>query len=616
MKIEESKVKLKHSELERQISGRKVMRVVERVAALRQRMADHKIDAWIVPSADPHSSEYQSPYWQTREWVSGFTGSAGTAVILKESAGLWADGRYHIQAAVQLKDSGIDLYKWGLPEVPSYVDWLADNLPENSIVGFDGRVISSSAAKEMEKKFAGKNISFKADVDLFEGVWSDRPLLPTEKVIEHDVKFAGKSREEKLTEIREYMSEKGADVFLLSSLDDIAWLYNIRGFDVPNCPLVLSYTIIYNSSAYLCVDQSKVSSELSVKLESDGITLRDYEDIFALTREIPEDSKVLLHSKIVNSVLEELIPESCTQIDEVNITTRMKAVKNDVEVAHFKNCLIRDGAYVVQFMKWLEDTVGKEKITEKDAEQYLYSLRASDPEFHGVSFTTIPGYRANGALMHYRCTEDTNQELKEGSFFLVDSGGLYSDGTTDITRTFSYGDLTAREIRDFTLVLQGHINLSQAKFLHGTRGVQLDILARHPQWKEGINYGCGTGHGVGFFLNVHEGPHNISPGFLDEKIIPGMVVTNEPGIYREGEYGIRIENIMLCVAKEKTEFGKFYEFEAITMCPIETRSIDKSLLSENEIEWLNNYHEQVFNSISPLLDAEHVEYLKEKTKAI
>jgi Xaa-Pro aminopeptidase len=592
------------------------MSTVERLSALRKVMKDQGIDAWICPASDPHSSEYQAPHWQSRSWLSGFNGSAGTVVVLLDQAGLWTDGRYHIQAATQLEGTGIDLYKAGLPGVPKLHDWLATTLPQGSVVGFDGQVFSAAQVREMKKSFELNSLALKTDVDLFSDIWTDRPALPSEPIIEHAVSFAGKSRAVKLSEVRDYMTEKGADYLLLSSLDDIAWLYNFRGSDLPCCPIAISYALVTKDEAHFYIDQSKIPAALKENFTKDGIAVSGYDQVFEVVSKIPAESTILLNSKTINVVLDSMIDDKCRKIDEINITTRMKAIKNDIEVEHFKNSLKRDGSYVVKFMKWLEDNVGKSDVSELSAADYLESLRATDPEFHGLSFTTIPGFREHGALMHYSSTPATDVKIEEGGFFLVDSGALYSDGTTDITRTFSYGDLSPREIRDYTLVLKGHINLARAVFLNGTRGLQLDILARGPMWREDIDYKCGTGHGVGFFLNVHEGPHNISPHFIDEAILPGMVVTNEPGIYREGEYGIRIENIMLCQQKGKSEFGSFNDFDTITMCPIETRSIDSSLLSPEEIEWLNTYHQQVFESLSPLLDEEHVAYLKEKTKAI
>ena len=588
----------------------------KRIESLRAQMKLHNVDAWIIPSADPHSSEYQCARWQTRPWLSGFTGSAGTAVVLQDCSGVWADGRYHIQAAQQLAGSGITLFKQGLPEVPEFEDWLADTLPEGATVGFDGNVISTEAVETMRAKFARKNISLSFSADLIDEVWSDRPEVPADPIFDHPVKYAGLTRTEKLTAVRENMATHKADWFLVSSLDDIAWLYNFRGSDLPNCPITLSFALVSREQAWLCIDAAKVPDALRAAMASENITLLGYEDIYNLVEKIPAGDAIFLHKKLINSFLASYVNKDCFIIDGVNLTTRLKAVKNSIEIAHFKKCLIRDGSYVVKFMKWMEEQVAGSGVTEMKAAAYLKSLRAQDPEFQGVSFNTIPGYAEHGALMHYSSSPETDVAVKAGSFFLVDSGGLYSDGTTDITRTFSYGDLTAREIRDYTLVLKGHINLDRAIFLHGTRGLQLDVLARGDMWRDGINYGCGTGHGVGAFLNVHEGPQSISPRFIDEAILPGMVVTNEPGIYREGEHGVRIENIMLCVDQTKTEFGSFYAFETMTICPIETRSVDPSLLNADEITWLNSYHEEVYAKLSPFLDEEHCEYLKNKTQAI
>jgi len=592
------------------------MTVNEKITALRKVMEQQDIDAWIIPSSDPHNSEYVASSFQGRKWISGFTGTAGTIVVLANQAGLWTDGRYHIQAATQLEGTIIDLYKQGLPETPSYTEWLADVLPANAVVGFDGRVITATATLALEKAFKAKKITILCEKDILDEVWQDRPALPSAAIFEHDIKYCGKSRQEKLADVRHELTAKNADYVLISALDDIAWLYNYRGNDIHCCPVAMAYTLVGQDKVYLCIDQAKVSAELKATFVADGMTLCDYEEIFSLVRELPAESTVMYDAKWLSRALEDCIPQSCEKISTQNITTAQKAIKNEIEIANYRNCFVRDGVYMVKFMKWMEDNVGTNKVTEKNAADYLTAQRAEDPDFYGVSFDTIPGYRANGAMMHYGVPVENGVEVKPGSFFLVDSGGLYSDGTTDITRTFAYGDLTPKEIRDFSLVLKGVINLSRAVFLKGTRGVQLDILARGEMWREGINYGCGTGHGVGFFLNVHEGPHNIGPGLVDEPFLPGMVVTNEPGIYREGEHGVRIENIMQVVESQTSEFGEYFKFETMTLCPIETKPIDKSLFTQNDIDWLNDYHKNVFEKLSPLLDDEHKAYLAVKTKAI
>ena len=592
------------------------MIIQDKLQALRASMKEEGIDAYIIPSSDPHNSEYAAPRWQSRKWVSGFTGSAGTIVVLKNLACLWADGRYHIQAADQVAGTGIDLFKMGLPDVPSIEEWLADTLDENSVVGFDGDVVTAASAQRMTDSFSYKGLTLKTSCDLLERIWPDRPKAPKDIVFEHDVKFAGKSRLQKLAEVREEMIKLKAEYYILSSLDDIAWLYNLRGTDVPCCPLFLSFTLISEDNAYLCVDPEKIPADLRSTLEADGVILKAYEEIYELVKTIDAFSSVLYDNKVLNYNLENSIPETCRKIQKTNLTTHAKAVKNNTELENYKNCFERDGKYMVHFIKWLTENIGKIKITEKSASDYLESLRAQDEYFHGLSFTTIPGYKGHGAMMHYSVTEESDVELQEESLFLVDSGGLYTDGTTDITRTFALGTLTDEERRDYTLTLMGHIDLSLAVFLHGTRGMQLDVLARQHLWRESINYGCGTGHGVGFFLNVHEGPHNISPHFLDEKLIPGMVVTNEPGVYREGKHGVRVENIMEVVEHSESEFGKFYKFEPMTLCPIDTKPLMLELMSEQQKEWLNWYHSVVYKKLAPHLDEEHTRFLQETTKPV
>ncbi len=592
------------------------MKIVEKIVALRKEMKEHGIDAYIVPNSDTHNSEYTAAHWAAREWISGFDGSAGTVLVLANQAFLWTDGRYHIQAAHQLAGTTIELVKAGLPDVPTIEAYLADNLPANAVVGFNGSVVTSAYVDDLKTKFEVKNIKLKTDVDLVDKIWKDRPASPTSVGFEHDVKFAGKSRLQKLQEVRQEMAKVQADNFLLTSLDDIAWLYNLRGTDVPSCPLLFSYTLISKDKATLCVKENKLGKELKKSLLDDGIILADYEDIYSLTKNINPATSVIYSPTMVNYNLANSIPATCRRIKATNITTHLKALKNPTEMANYRNCFVRDGLHRVKFIKWMYDNIGKVKMTEKTASDYLTKCRESDPHFQGLSFTSIPGFKAHGAMMHYRVTPESDVPLEQESFFLLDSGGLYSDGTTDITRTFALGKLTEAEKKDYTLVLKGHIDLSMAVFLHGTRGMQLDILARHPLWKESINYNCGTGHGVGFFLNVHEGPHNISPRLLDEKIIPGMVVTNEPGIYREGVHGVRIENIMFVVDAAQSEFGKFYKFEALTLCPIDTKGIIVEMLTAEEKQWFNDYHKMVYDKLAPHLDSAHQAFLKEITKPI
>jgi Xaa-Pro aminopeptidase len=592
------------------------MKVVEKLNCLREEMVQENLDAWIIPSSDPHASEYVTERWMGRQWISGFSGSAGTVVILKDKAGLWTDGRYHIQAEEQLEDSTIDLFKDGLPETKSFMDWIYEELPKGARVGFDGNVVPHSLKKDLNKKYKRKNISVVNDKDLLDRVWKDRPSMTDNQIFDLPVKYAGKNRLEKLAEVRSEMKKKEASHHLISSLDDIAWLYNFRGQDTVTCPIALSHTLISMETAQLFIDWVKVPDEMKSALEKDGIQILAYADIDDVVMNLPGDAKVLFDHNRLSSKLSDLIPESCELIDATSITTTLKAVKNETEIEHFKNCHIKDGAAVVKFLKWLDEKVPAGQVTELSAEAQLESYRREIDTFKGLSFTTIPGYGANGAMMHYSSSEESNCTIGQDNFFLVDSGGQYYDGTTDITRTMCFGELSEQKKQDFTLVVKGHIQLAIAKFMEGTRGVQLDMLARQPLWKHGINYGCGTGHGVGFFLNVHEGPHKISPHFIDEALMASMIVTNEPGIYRAGQHGIRIENIMLVVAYEKNEFGSFLSFEQLTMCPIDTRPLLVELLSTEEKQYLNNYHAEVYEKLSPELNEEELSWLKQATRAI
>jgi Xaa-Pro aminopeptidase len=592
-------------------SSRQVVDV--KISEIRKLMTAQSIDAWIIPTSDPHNCETPPDRWLGRSWLSGFTGSAGTLVILKNKAALWTDGRYHLQAEQQLSGTCISLVKQGLPDVPEVPEWLDSNLSTESTIGFDGKSMPYSTFESIQENFLNKGVTFKTDIDLLDNVWHDRPQAPTNAIFEHEDKFHGKSRTKKLTEVRKMMSKVGADWFALSALDDIAWLFNIRGADIKNCSTTLSYALISKDHTWLCNDNSKTPKELVHKLNDENIIIVHYSAIFELTANIPATSSIYFDKNITSAFLYNCMNSNCKKVSGTNFTTTLKAIKNKTEIENYKKCLTRDGVYMVQFMKWLEDNIGKQKITELSAAKYLNSLRAQDENFHDLSFPTIAGFGENGALMHYLPSPKTDTEVSEHNFFLVDSGGLYKDGTTDITRTFSFGKLSERQIHDYTLVTKAHINMARTVFIQGCRGTQIDYAARAEMWREGINYNCATGHGVGFFLNVHEGPHNIGQRFVDEELKPGMIVTNEPGIYRSKHHGIRLENVMLCYEKETTEFGTFNAFETLSPCPIDTRAIDNSQLNKQEIDWLNSYHQMVYDKISPLLDDEHRCFLKEKT---
>ena len=588
----------------------------EKIADLRNQMHIHGINVWIIPSFDPHSCEYPPQRWHGRAWISGFTGTAGTLLVTHDNALLWTDGRYHLQAANELQDSGISVMRQGLPGVLEIPQWLAKNLDAGKTIGFDGCSMPYSEFESIKDLLEYKNVFFKTEQDLLDLLWHKRPLAPSSQVFEHELKFAGKSIAQKLFEVRSMMSAENANSFLISSLDDIAWLFNIRGSDIKNCSTTLSYAMVSSEQAWLCIDNAKVPEDLKLSLEDAGIIVLDYQKVFELASELPHYSTIYLDKSTTSTHLYNCINSKCRIISGINYTTSLKALKNDTEISNFRNCLTRDGVYVLKFMKWLEENVANRTVTELDAAEHLNSLREADSLFHDRSFTTIAGFGANAAQMHYLPTKESNTPITEGNFLLVDSGGHYKDGTTDITRTFSFGTLNEEQIHDYTLVIKSHINMARTVFLRGCRGTQIDYAARAEMWREGINYNCATGHGVGFFLNVHEGPQNIGQRFVDAELKPGMIITNEPGIYRSGKHGIRLENIMLCYEKETSEFGTFYAFETISPCPIETSALDLSMLNKEELDWLNSYHQSVYEQLSPHVDEDLKNYLREKTSKI
>ncbi|MFA6940837.1 MAG: aminopeptidase P family protein [Clostridiaceae bacterium] len=592
------------------------MKIKDRIENLRQLMKQNNMDAYIIPSFDAHQSEYVSEHWKCREWISGFTGSAGTVVVTLDGAGLWTDGRYYIQAQKQLQGSGISLFKMAEPGVPSYTEWLKSNLKEKSTVGFDGSVFSTDMVRDMEKAFKSKSIAIKMEKDLINELWKDRPSIPTYPIFIHDVKYAGKSRTEKLNEVRIEMKRSGANYFLLTSLDDIAWLLNIRGNDVSNTPVIISNVIVSECKCWLFINYSKVPEKVKRILESDDVKLQDYEDVQQFLNHLLKNDTVMLDTSRVNAKLYSAINRDTAKIESPNITTKLKAVKNEIEIENIRCCEINDGVAMVKFIKWLKTSIGKEEITEISASDKLEALRRQNDLCIGLSFDTIAAYKDHAAMMHYKAQKETQYTLKNEGFFLVDSGGQYFNGTTDITRTIALGKLTEVEKRDFTLVLKSNIALSEAKFLYGTTGSNLDIIARQPIWKYGLDYKCGTGHGVGYLLSVHEGPQKISP--IPNNIVfeKGMNITNEPGIYKEGKHGIRTENMMLTLEDEKTEFGQFMKFESITYCPIDLDGIDKDMLTEDEKKWLNTYHKDVYAKLSPYLNEEEKSWLEKETREI
>lgn len=586
----------------------------DKLVALRAAMKAQNIDAWIIPSSDPHESEYAADHWNGRIWLSGFTGSAGTVVVLQDKAALWTDGRYFFQAEQELDGSGIELMREGQPGVPSTSQWLKDSLAEGQVVGFDGQVMTLSKTRAFEKAFSGK-LSLKTDLDLLNDVWADRPAMPTNSVFLHSDEMAGKSREEKLAEVRQKMQDAGADNLLVTMLDDIAWLFNLRGSDVECNPVFLAYSLVTQDNVQLFVDDSRIEADALKALSDSSIELKPYASIADALSNL-KTSSLLIDPVSTCQWLVDAIPADTQTIEASCPVKHLKAVKNAVEIKRMSDCHRRDGVALVRFMHWLEKNIPSGAVTEVNLDEKLEACRADAPEFKGPSFPTIAGYAGNGAIIHYRADEKSCKTVEPKGLLLVDSGGQYPDGTTDITRTFACGEMTEEEKRDYTIVLKCHINLARARFLRGTRGLQLDILARQPAWAEGQNYNHGTGHGVGYFLNVHEGPHSVSPRWLDEPLKPGMLITNEPGMYRNNKHGVRIENIMLVEEDIKTDFGEFYKLTDLTLAPIDTRPLLKEMLSAEDVEWLNSYHEKVREELSPLLEEDDRQWLNKVTQAI
>lgn len=594
------------------------MNVNERIQALRSAMKVHGIDAYILPSSDPHQSEYVSDHWKSREWISGFTGSSGTVVITKEHAGLWTDSRYFIQAEEQLKTSEMELHKLNIPHTPQHREWLRENLNEDSTIGFDGRLFSVGQVRRMVKDFKGKKIKLNSGADLISEIWSDRPVLPTGQIFEHDIKFAGASRSEKLDSLRAKMDT--ASHYLLSTLDDIAWLFNLRGTDVECNPVFYAFAVVEKEKAWLFVEHEKVSADLKAQLNSDGILLKPYDSLENYLKNLSPENRIHIDLGSTSNQVFNAIPKS-NLIEGKNLVQFLKAIKNPTEIEHFRKVMVKDGAALLKLFRWLESTLRERPVPEIEVAEKLIEYRRAQGDYFGESFHAIVGYRGNGAIVHYRPEKGKCADILPEGILLLDSGGQYLDGTTDITRTVALSEPTAEQRRDFTLVLKGHISLALAKFPEGTTGVQLDTLARMHLWQHGLNYGHGTGHGVGFFLNVHEGPQGFSPVSNTPRasvsIEPGTVTSNEPGYYKSGEYGIRIENLVLCV-EDSVGWNdkKFYRFEDLTLFPIDLNLVDEKMLSPVEKEWLNEYHEMVFEKISPKLNEEEKAWLEEKCRQI
>jgi Xaa-Pro aminopeptidase len=589
---------------------------VEKLALLRSALKQNSIDCYIIPTSDPHLGEYISDHWQIIRWLTGFTGSAGTVVITDTFAGLWTDSRYFIQAEKQLSGSGFEFVRPGAFQRNDYMDFVAENSKQGDIIGFDGSIFSIAGFRRLEKKLEGKIVSFATQWDIIESLWIDRPSLPSSSAFNHPLEYSGKDRSAKIIEVREEMRKKNAEFHLLTSTDDIMWLLNIRGSDIKYSPLLLSFALIGTEQILLFIDEAKIPVLLASAFDNLGIVVLPYDEISEVILSVTEGHSVMYNPQTTSVELFNSLSKSSKQIEDTSIPTRLKSIKNKTEIANISNVMVRDGVALTKFFYWFENNHIKEPMTENSLSEKLLEFRSQQKDFLGSSFATIIAFNENSALPHYTAEDGSGADIGERGLILVDSGGQYMGGTTDITRTIPVGIPTAQQKRDFTLILKGHINLAMAKFPNGTRGYQLDFIARRAMWGSGLNYAHGTGHGVGYCLNVHEGPQSISPADNKTNIEAGMLTSDEPAIYREGEYGIRIENLILCYEDEETEFGQFLKFDTVSLCYIEKSLIDKSLLDQKEIVWLNSYHSEVYDKLSQLLNAEEESWLKEKTDPI
>lgn len=589
--------------------------IKERIHALRMTFRPNNIKAFIIPSTDPHLSEYVAPYWMSREWISGFTGSAGTAVILMDKAGLWTDSRYFLQAEKELEGSGITLYKEMLPETPSITKFLYQNLKPGESVSIDGKMFSVQQVEQMKEDLAPYQLQVNLFGDPLKNIWKDRPSMPDAPAFIYDVKYAGKSCGEKVAAIRTELKKKGIFALFLSSLDEIAWTLNLRGSDVHCNPVIVSYLLVTQDEVVYFISPEKITQEVNEYLQEQQVSLRKYDEAESFLNSFAGEN-ILIDPKKTNYAIYSAINPACKVVRGESPVTLLKAIRNEQEIAGIHHAMQRDGVALVKFLKWLEASVLSGKETELSVDRKLHEFRAAQPLYMGESFDTIAGYKEHGAIVHYYATEESDVTLQSKGFLLLDSGAQYLDGTTDITRTIALGELTEEEKTDYTLILKGHIALAMAKFPAGTRGAQLDVLARMPIWSHGMNFLHGTGHGVGHFLSVHEGPQSIRMNENPIVLQPGMVTSNEPGVYKAGSHGIRTENLTLVCKDKEGMFGEYFKFETITLCPICKKGIIKEMLTAEEVKWFNDYHQTVYKKLSPSLNEEEKKWLLEATKAI
>lgn len=595
-----------------------------RIDSLRAALRRHQLAAWIVPSADPHLSEYLPERWKGREWLTGFTGSVGTLIVTDDFAGLWVDSRYWVQAEAQLAGTGIHVMKIPGAASTAHIEWLANRLQPQQVAGVDGAVLSLAMARLIESALQAKGAKLRTDVDLLDDVWKDRPGLPSPPLFEHAAPYATTARTDKLAAVRAAMARSGAQWHFVSTLDDIAWITNLRGADVSYNPVFVSHLLVGKDRATLFIADDKAPADLADRLEADGIDLRSYDLAGPSLAKLPAGSTLLVDPRRITLGLRQAVPAGVRVVEEINPSTLAKSRKTDAEASHIRAAMEQDGAALAEFFAWFEAALGRERITELTIDERITAARARRPGFVSCSFSTIAGFNGNGAMPHYRATDESHATIADGAnvgdgLLLIDSGAQYVNGTTDITRVVPVGQVSAEQKRDYTLVLKGMIALSMLKFPRGTRSPLLDTVARAPIWAAGVDFGHGTGHGVGYFLNVHEGPHGITPFLSAEPqtaMEPGMITSNEPGIYRPGKWGVRIENLVMNVPAESGEFGEFLRFETLTLCPIDTRCIDRSLMRADEIAWLNDYHAVVRARVAPHVSGAARQWLELRTAAL
>ena len=591
------------------------MTINEKIKNLREQMKKHNIDTYLITKLDPHNSEISHEYFNGVLYMSGFTGSNGTIVITQEEACLWTDGRYFLQAEKELKNSEFILQKIDVAGYPTYIDYIKDKTKKGGALGFDGTSLTVTMFSDLSYNLKNKNISFFCEQSLLDIIWENRPKLSDFKIIDHLIKYAGKSRTDKIKEVQNFMEADGVDYYLISSLDSIAWLFNLRGKDVASEPTFLSYALIEKNSATLFVDSEKIS-DVSDILKNDNVKVKNYNDIFDNLKNSDNNKIIAINPNYTNYLISEVIKNLNIFNLKTDYTATLKSQKNETEIENIKNVNIRDSVLLLKAVKWIKENAGKVEFDECDVAKLVTKQRAKDENYFSNSFEPIVGFGDNGAIIHYRPQKDDCKKIENNNFLLIDSGGQYYDGTTDVTRTLVLGEITDEMKKHFTYVLKSNIALTKAVFIAGTTGLQIEYAARKIMWDNHMHYRTGTGHGIGFFLNVHEGPHSISPRFIDTPLKEGMLLSNEPGVYRDGKYGIRTETNILVKKSVSNEYGDFLEFETVSFFPIDVNGIDVSLLTDEELLWINNYHEEVFKKLSPFLDDEERTFLKEETKKL